>query len=54
MVPLSLRQRKAFLWWALEGEREKEAVICDGAVRSGKTLAMGLGFFYWATYCFTG
>ena len=25
-----------------------DALICDGAVRSGKTLAMGLGFFLWA------
>lgn len=25
-----------------------DAIICDGAVRSGKTLCMGLGFFLWA------
>lgn len=30
------------------------ALVCDGAVRSGKTLAMGLGFFLWAMSCFTG
>lgn len=31
-----------------------EAIICDGAVRSGKTLCMGLGFFLWASCCFHG
>ncbi len=32
----------------------KEAILCDGAVRSGKTLAMGLGFFLWAMRSFDG
>ena len=32
----------------------REAIICDGAVRSGKTLSMGLGFFLWAMACFDG
>ena len=32
----------------------RDAIVCDGAVRSGKTLAMGLGFFLWAMYCFDG
>ena len=32
----------------------KEAIVCDGAVRSGKTLAMGLSFFLWAMSCFDG
>ncbi|MBQ7566140.1 MAG: PBSX family phage terminase large subunit [Oscillospiraceae bacterium] len=42
-------------WW-MPGQsgRDCDAVICDGAVRSGKTLAMGLGFFFWATLCFSG
>ena len=31
-----------------------EAIICDGAVRSGKTLSMGLGFFLWACSSFRG
>jgi len=33
---------------------QKEAIFCDGAVRSGKTLAMGLSFFLWAMTCFDG
>jgi PBSX family phage terminase large subunit len=31
-----------------------EAIVCDGAVRSGKTLAMGLSFFLWGMICFDG
>ena len=36
-------------WWR---NSPRQAVVCDGAVRSGKTLAMGLGFFLWATASF--
>ena len=41
-------------WW-MPKSRDKgfDAIICDGAVRSGKTLAMGLGFFLWAMSCFS-
>ena len=39
-------------WWCRpEGW---EAIICDGAVRSGKTLSMGLSFFLWAMARFDG
>ncbi|MBQ9148290.1 MAG: PBSX family phage terminase large subunit [Oscillospiraceae bacterium] len=36
------------------GVSHREAIVCDGAVRSGKTLAMGLGFFLWAMTGFHG
>ena len=51
----SEKQRMVMTWW-MPGNvhREKEAIVCDGAVRSGKTLAMGLGFFLWAHSCFGG
>ncbi|MBQ1241716.1 MAG: PBSX family phage terminase large subunit, partial [Oscillospiraceae bacterium] len=42
------------LWWARAEYAQCEAIICDGAVRSGKTLALGLGFFFWAMRCFDG
>ncbi len=45
----SPKQRKLFQWW-----RGYDAVICDGAVRSGKTFAMGLAFFLWAMSCYQG
>ena len=35
-------------WWANPKYRQFDAIICDGAVRSGKTLSMGIGFFLWA------
>ena len=51
----SEKQRLALTWWMPgSGVSGKEAIICDGAVRSGKTMAMGLGFFLWAMMCFDG
>lgn len=51
----SPKQRIALSWWVPGSEYcGKEAIVCDGAVRSGKTLAMGLGFFLWAMTCFRG
>ena len=51
----SQKQKRAMTWW-VPGSRDRgrEAIICDGAVRSGKTLAMGLGFFLWAMCSFRG
>ncbi len=51
----SEKQKTVLTWWTSASlHREKEAIICDGAVRSGKTLAMGLSFFLWAMVCFDG
>ena len=51
----SQKQKMVLTWW-LPGNAHagKDAICCDGAVRSGKTLAMGLGFFLWAQTCFDG
>ena len=43
----SRQQRRVLTWWLAPETRGLEAVICDGAVRSGKTLCMGLSFFLW-------
>lgn len=48
---LSPKQRKVLTWWQ---NPDWEAIICDGAVRSGKTFAMGLSFFLWAEREFQG
>ena len=49
----SPKQRTALTWWVPQSEFSRyDALICDGAVRSGKTLAMGLGFFLWAMVSF--
>ena len=55
IVGFSEKQRRAMTWW-MAGSRDQgmEAIVCDGAVRSGKTLAMGLGFILWAQTCFDG
>ena len=51
----SPKQRRALLWWQEgSGDEGCEGIICDGAVRSGKTLSMGLGFFCWAMAIFDG
>ena len=51
----SPKQRRAMLWWrAGSPDRRYEAIVCDGAIRSGKTFAMTLGFFLWAMSEFSG
>ena len=50
-LQFSPKQRQVLEWWREGGY---DAVICDGAVRSGKTFAMGLGFFLWAQAEFDG
>ena len=47
--PFSEKQMRVMCWWHEESPyRDKAAIICDGAVRSGKTVCMGLSFFIWA------
>ena len=38
------------LWW----QKNYDAIISDGAVRSGKTFCMGVAFLLWAMTCFHG
>ena len=55
MRAFSPKQRIVMSWWMPDSPyHDKEAIVCDGAVRSGKTLAMGLSFFLWAMCCFEG
>jgi len=51
----SAKQKTVLTWWTAGSPHcNMEAIVCDGAVRSGKTLAMGLSFFLWAMICFDG
>ncbi len=50
----SPKQKRVLQWWHGAQDRGRDAIICDGAVRSGKTLCMGLSFFLWAMSCFDG
>lgn len=44
----SPKQRRVLRWWCDGEDGKHEAIICDGAVRSGKTFCLGLSFFLWA------
>ena len=48
----SPKQRRVLTWWCRR--EDWEAIICDGAVRSGKTFSMGLSYFLWAQARFDG
>ena len=48
----SPRQKLTMLWWNLNEFRERDGLICDGSVRSGKTLSMTVGFFLWSMATF--
>lgn len=49
---LSPKQLDLIFWWCRDGTKNFDAVICDGAVRSGKTMAMTLGFVLWSSQNF--
>lgn len=49
---LSPKQKKIFKW--CYGDSIYDALICDGAVRSGKTVCMITSFILWAMKCFDG
>ena len=53
-LPLSEKQSEAMLWWGRPGRGHYDGVICDGAVRSGKTMALSVGFMLWSMAAFDG
>lgn len=43
--PFSKKQLKVLTWWLHESPvSDKDGIIADGAIRSGKTLSMSLSF----------
>lgn len=51
----SRKQRRVLTWWTPGSrDRRRDAIICDGAVRSGKTLCTGMSFVIWAMCGFDG
>ena len=53
--PFSKKQRKALCWWMEDSPVcDADGIICDGAIRSGKTLCMSLSFVLWAMDTFNG
>ncbi len=55
ITEISKKQLRVMTWWC-DGSpyKDKDAIICDGAVRSGKTLFMCLSFVCWAMRRFDG
>lgn len=51
---LSPRQNLAMTWWNRPGFEAYDGIICDGSIRSGKTVAMTVGFVMWAMSRFDG
>ena len=52
-MTFSPKQRKVLTWWRPGSpDQDRQAIICDGAVRSGKTLCTGLSFFSWGMCSF--
>lgn len=55
-IPFSKKQKQVLTWWMDSSPHsEKDCIIADGAVRSGKTLIMSLSFVIWAmaTFCYS-
>lgn len=51
--PFSKKQLKVLTWWMPESPAsDKDGIIADGAIRSGKTLSMSLSFVMWAMETF--
>lgn len=47
--PFSQKQKKVLTWWCKDSPvKDKEGIIADGAIRSGKTISMSLSFVLWA------
>lgn len=44
----SPKQKTVIGWWKSERYRRCDGIIADGAIRSGKTVSMALGFCLWA------
>ena len=47
--PFSKKQMQVLSWWTENSpHKDKDGIICDGSVRSGKTIAMSLSYVMWA------
>lgn len=53
--PFSKKQKKVLTWWLPASPvHDKDGIIADGAIRSGKTISMSLSFSLWAMENFNG
>lgn len=53
--PFSKQQKKILTWWVdTSPVKDKDGIIADGAIRSGKTISMSLSYVMWAMFTFSG
>ncbi len=53
--PFSKKQKKVLTWWLPNSPvYDKDGIIADGAIRSGKTISMSLSYSIWAMSNFNG
>ena len=50
----SKRQNLTLTWWNRPRFKDCDGIICDGSIRSGKTVAMTIGFLLWSMSRFNG
>lgn len=51
--PFSRKQKQVLTWWCPSSTvKDKDGIIADGAIRSGKTLCMSLSYVLWAMESF--
>ena len=50
----SAKQIRSMLWWQMPDTKDYDAIVCDGSVRSGKTISMTIGFVLWSGSRFNG
>lgn len=48
----SKRQKLTMTWWENSEFENYDGIICDGSIRSGKTISMSVGFVLWSMTCF--
>ncbi len=53
--PFSRKQKQLLTWWMPQSpHKDRDAIIADGSIRAGKTLAMSLSFVFFAMENFDG
>ena len=53
--PFSKKQKRVLTWWLSNSPvSDKDGIIADGAIRSGKTISMSLSYSIWAMSKFNG
>ncbi|MEW7916513.1 PBSX family phage terminase large subunit [Enterococcus avium] len=51
--PFSRKQKQVLTWWTEKSAvKDKDGIIADGAIRSGKTISMCLSYVIWAMCTF--